>query len=143
MKKFLNPRNAVLVFAFVGFSGIGISSFVGQASASMLDECRASSKIKVVACCKQHIERFGRPIWMSNGEDNNCRSAAVKCVAKKVTAPFAATLVVVKKPYCFLEVPVKEGGGGGGEHPYNPPSNNTPDNPNTPGIIGTIALVKG
>ena len=107
MKKFLNPRNAVLVFAFVGFSGIGISSFVGQASATMLDECRASSKIKVVACCKQHIERFGRPIWMSNGEDNNCRSVAVKCVAKS-----AANSTFVGKPYCFLEVSVKERGGG-------------------------------
>ena len=107
MNKFLNPRNAVLAFAFVGFSGIGISSFGGQASASMLDECHASSKTKVVACCKQHIERFGRPIWMSNGEDNNCRSAAVKCVAK-----FAAKSTFGRKPYCFLEVSVKERGGG-------------------------------
>ena len=82
MNKFLNPRSAVLAFVFVGFSGIGISSFAGQASASILDECRASTKAKVIACCKQHIARFGRPIWMSNGEDSNCKAVAV-CVGKR------------------------------------------------------------
>ena len=67
MISFINPRNTVLAFAFAGFAGIGMSSFASQASAGLLDECRASSKTKVVACCKQHIARFGRPTWMSNG----------------------------------------------------------------------------
>ena len=103
MNKFLNPRNVVLTFAFVGFSGIGISSFSGQASASMLDECHASSKMKVVACCKQHIERFGRPLWMSNGEDNNCK-AAVVCVGKKYGGGEFSSVAYVKLALpCYLQ----------------------------------------
>jgi hypothetical protein len=134
----VNPRNTVLAFAFAGLAGVGMSSFAGQANASILDECHASSKMKVVACCKQHIERFGRPIWMSNGEDNNCRASAVKCVAKKQSTPFAAIAVVVKKPYCYLDMPVKRDGGG--NRPFNPPSNN---NPNIPGVTGSVALTHG
>ncbi len=122
MINFINSRNAVIAFAFAGFAGIGMSSFAGQASAGMLDECRASSKTKVVACCKQHIERFGRPTWMSNGEDNNCRASAVKCVAKRSSPLFAAVAVVAKKPYCYLDMQVKSDGGRG--RPSNPPSNN-------------------
>ncbi len=132
MISFINPRNTVLAFAFAGFAGIGMSSFAGQASAGMLDECRASSKMKVVACCKQHIERFGRPMWMSNGQDNNCRATAVKCVMKYSSTPFAAIAVVAKKPYCYLDVPVDSDGGG-----------NQPINPGIPGIRGTVALTHG
>ena len=121
MISFINPRNTVLAFAFAGFAGIGMSSFASQASAGMLDECRASSKTKVVACCKQHIARFGRPFWMSNGEDNNCRASAVKCVSKQSGA-FAAVAVVARKPYCYMELPVKVEGGR--NHPNNPNSNN-------------------
>ena len=121
MISFINPRNTVLAFAFAGFAGIGMSSFASQASAGLLDECRASSKTKVVACCKQHIARFGRPTWMSNGEDNNCRASAVKCVSKQSGA-FAAIAVVARKPYCYMELPVKDEGGR--NHPSNPNSNN-------------------
>lgn len=135
MFSFINPRNAVLAFAFAGFAGIGMSSFASQASAGMLDECHASSKMKVVACCKQHIERFGRPMWMSNGEDSNCRTAAIKCVSKSGSTPFAAVAYVAKRPYCFLEVPVDTEGGGN-----NP---NNPGTPGKPGIRGSVALTHG
>jgi hypothetical protein len=108
MISFINSRNTVLAFAFAGFAGIGLSSFAGQASAGILDECHASSKTKVVACCKQHVERFGRPTWMSNGEDNNCRASAVKCVSKKSSVVFAAVAVVAKKPVCYLDLPSLE-----------------------------------
>jgi hypothetical protein len=141
MISFINPRNAVLAFAFAGFAGIGMSSFASQASAGMVDECYASSKMKVVACCKQHIERFGRPIWMSNGEDNNCRTSSVKCAAKRTSTPFAAVAVVVKKPRCYLDVRLRFDGGG--DHPHNPPSNNNPGNPNTPGVTGGLSLTHG
>ena len=120
MNSFISPRNTVFAFAFAGIAGIGMSSFAGQASAGMLEECHASSKTKVVACCKQHIERFGRPTWMSNGEDNNCRAAAVKCVSKSGSTPFAAVALVIK-PYCYMETPVDYDKGGG--RPSNPSSN--------------------
>ncbi len=96
MIKFINPRNTALAFAFAGFAGLGMSSFAGQANASILDECHGNSKGKVVACCKQHIQRYGRPVWMSNGEDNNCQSVAVKCVAKR------------SNRYCSIQVPGKD-----------------------------------
>ena len=134
MFNFINPRNAVLAFAFAGFAGIGLSSFAGLANASALDECRASSKVKVVACCKQHIERFGRPIWMSNGEDSNCRAAAV-CVGKKSSVAFASIAAFAPKPRCFLQARRKREGGD--NHPNNTPTNNTP---NTPSIVGGISL---
>ena len=103
MKNFLNPRNAILAFSIVGLSGIAISGFASQASASILDECHASSKIKVVACCKQHIEHFGHPIWMSNGEDNNCKAVAV-CAGKKYGgSAFASVAYVKPKLPCFLQ----------------------------------------
>ena len=131
MINFINPRNTVLALAFASFAGIGMSSFVGQASAGILDECHASSKTKVVACCKQHVERFGRPTWMSNGEDNNCRASAVKCVSKKPSVIFAAVAVVAKKPYCYLDLPISIEGGR--NRPNVPPPSN---NANVPGIAG-------
>jgi hypothetical protein len=130
MISFINPRNTVLAFAFAGFAGVGMSSFAGQASAGIVDECHASSKMKVVACCKQHIERFGRPMWMSNGEDNNCRASAVKCVAKKGSPLIGAIAVVAKKPYCYLDLPLKNDGDH--NHLSNPPSRN-PNGRNTVG----------
>jgi hypothetical protein len=130
MISIINPRNTVLAFAFAGFAGIGISSFAGQANAGILEECHASSKTKVVACCKQHIERFGRPTWMSNGEDNNCRASAVKCVAKKSSFTFSAVAIVAKKPYCYLDLALQDDGGHG--RPNNPPSRNQ----NGPNIAG-------
>ena len=135
MNSFISPRNTVFAFAFAGIAGIGMSSFAGQASAGMLEECHASSKTKVVACCKQHIERFGRPTWMSNGEDNNCRAAAVKCVSKSGSTPFAAVALVVKKPYCYLEAPVNNDEGG--DLPNNPSSKNPSSNkPSATGAAG-------
>jgi hypothetical protein len=117
MIKSINARNVVLAFTFVGFAGIGVSSLAGQASAGMLEECHASSKTKVVACCKQHIERFGRPTWMSNGEDNNCRVSAVKCVSYK-SEGFVAAAVTSRKPYCYFEAPsIIESGRPSGEGP--------------------------
>lgn len=135
MISFINPRNTVLAFAFAGFAGIGMSSFAGQASAGILDECHASSKMKVVACCKQHIERFGRPMWMSNGEDNNCRTSAIKCVSKSGSTQFAAIAVVAKRPYCYLDVPVDIDGGGN--------RSINPGTPGKPGIRGSVALTHG
>jgi hypothetical protein len=130
MISFINSRNTVLAFAFAGFASIGMSNFAGQASAGILEECHASSKTKVVACCKQHVERFGRPTWMSNGEDNNCRAAAVKCVAKMSSFTFSAVAVVAKKPYCYLELALQDDRGH--SRPSNPPSKNQ----NGPNIAG-------
>jgi hypothetical protein len=128
MNNFINPRNTVLAFAFAGFAGIGMSSFAGQASAGLVEECHASSKTKVVACCKQHIERFGRPTWMSNGEDNNCSASAVKCVSRKSSSLFSAASVIGRKPYCYLEMPVEIEGGR--DRPNDPGSNDNSNNPN-------------
>lgn len=104
MTNFINARNAVLAFAFVGFAGLGISSFSGQASASILDQCRETSKTKVVACCKQYIERQGRPFWMGNGTANNCAAAAV-CVGTKSSSPIIAVAYFKPKATCYLEIP--------------------------------------
>jgi hypothetical protein len=131
MISFINSRNTVLAFAFAGFAGLGLSSFAGQASAGILDECHAGSKTKVVACCKQHVERFGRPTWMSNGEDNNCRASAVKCISKKSSSFFATVAVVAKKPYCYLYLAVKDDGGR--SRPNIPPTNGNPNGPNIAG----------
>ena len=99
MIKFISPRNSALAFAFAGFAGLAMSSFAGQANASIVDECHGNTKGKVVACCKQHIERYGRPLWMSNGEDNNCRSVVVKCVAKR------------SNRFCSIQVPREDKSG--------------------------------
>jgi len=131
MIKFLNPRNAVFAFAVIGFAGIGLSSFASQASASIVDECHGSSKVKVVACCKQHIERFGMPMWMSNGEDSNCRAATV-CAGKKSSTPFAAVAVVYPRLRCFLQMPINIKDGG--NRPTVPPTSNNPNVRGTPGV---------
>jgi hypothetical protein len=131
MTNSINHRNIMLALAFAGFAGIGMSNMAGQASAGILDECHASSKTMVVACCKQHVERFGRPTWMSNGEDNNCRKSAVKCISKGASVPFAAVAVVAKKPYCFLDATIVLDNGG--HRPSVPPSGNRPNNPNVAG----------
>lgn len=104
MIKFISPRNSALAFAFAGFAGLAMSSFAGQANASIVDECHGNTKGKVVACCKQHIERYGRPLWMSNGEDNNC-AAIVTCVGKKRSGGVVLAAVAYVKPRfsCYLE----------------------------------------
>ena len=109
MKLYFNARTTLLSLAFITASGIGISSFVGQANASILDECHASSRNKVVACCKHYIERNGRPMWMFNGEENNC-AAAVVCVGKSSASTFFSVAYV--KPSCFLKSPNDYNGGG-------------------------------
>ena len=104
MNMFLNPRNAVLAFAFVGFSGIGLSSFSASATASLLDECHAGSGNKIIACCKHYIERNGRPQWMFNGSESNC-AAAVQCIAKRrggTVGASVASVASVRRPYCFF-----------------------------------------
>lgn len=106
MNTFINPRKAVLAFAFAGFAGLGMSSFASQASASLIDECVGNSKGKVVACCKQYIERVGRPIWMSNGQDNNCAAVAT-CVSKRRSGGAVISSVAYVKPQflCYLHQP--------------------------------------
>ena len=137
MIRFLNPRYAVLAIAFVGFSGIGISSYSAQANASLLDECQASSNNKTVACCKHYIERHGRPQWMFNGSESNC-AAVVTCVGKRrggTVGASVASVSTIRRPYCFISPNLVIDGGRGR---LSNPGGFNPNGPTT-----SIGFVRG
>lgn len=101
MSNFNTTRSTLTITTLVGLSALCFSALSAHADVTgRLNQCRMSTKDRVVSCCEQILKHEKKPMWMVESHDT-CRSVAV-CVGKKYGITYS------RKPKCFIQIKFPE-----------------------------------
>jgi hypothetical protein len=121
----------LLVAALLGLGALGFSGISAKADVTgQLNQCRASTKGKVIQCCETILKTGKKPFWFTENK-KSCGSAVV-CVRRNPSetavlveglapqginskeAPLAEAPAPTpkKKPTCYIAMDIPVGGGG-------------------------------